>query len=186
MIEQIENILISNLLYYHLVDQEEIDIYKFGLECCLLKTVHYITYCLIALVCDCFWEFLIFIISYIILRKYAGGVHANTRMGCLIISNLFLSGVLIVGQRIEKCALLSILSILSLLVIILFAHVDNPNRVLSYIEKKKFRKKAIFISLLEIVISFIGYDLELFKWVQLGMIVGGFMTICGKIKYSNL
>lgn len=29
MIEQIENILISNLLYYHLVDQEEIDIYKF-------------------------------------------------------------------------------------------------------------------------------------------------------------
>ena len=83
----------------------------------------------------------------------------------MIISNLFLSGVLIVGQRIEKCALLSILSILSLLVIILFAPVDNPNRVLSYIEKKKFRKKAIFISLLEIVISFIGYDLELFKWV---------------------
>ena len=161
MIEQIENILISNLLYYHLVDQEEIDIYKFGLECCLLKTVHYITYCLIALVCDCFWEFLIFI-----LRKYAGGVHANTRMGCLIISNLFLSGVLIVGQRIEKCALLSILSILSLLVIILFAPVDNPNRVLSYIEKKKFRKKAIFISLLEIVISFIGYDLELFKSIR--------------------
>lgn len=186
MIKKIENIVIDNLIHYQLVDQDDIAIYKFGLECFVLKMIHYTTYCLVALVCGCLFEFLIFIVSYIMLRKYAGGIHANTRIGCLVISNFFLSGVLFIGKWIEKCLSLSIISILGLLIIIAFAPVDNPNRRLSNRERNKFRKLAIFICLFELVVSFVGYEVELFKWVQLGVIVCAFVTLCGKIKYSNL
>lgn len=186
MIEKIENDVIGNLVYYHLVDQEDIAIYKFGLECFLLKMIHYTTYCLVAMACGCLCEFWAFIVSYMMLRKYAGGIHANTRIGCLVISNIFLSGVLIVGQWIKKNLSLSIISILSLLIIIIFAPVDNPNRTLSYRERNKFKKCAIFVCLFELVVSFVGHEVELFKWVQLGVIVSAFITMCGKMKYSNL
>lgn len=186
MIEKIENIVIGNLIYYHLIDQEDIAIYKFGLECFVLKMIHYTTYCLVSLACGCLYEFLIFIASYMMLRKYAGGIHANTRAGCLVISNFLLCGVLIVGQRLEKGISLSVISILGLLVIILFAPVSNPNRILSCREQKKFKKYAIFICFFEVIGSFVGYELEYMKWVQFGVIVGAFMTICGKIKYSNI
>lgn len=151
-----------------------------------MKIIHYTTYCLVALALGCLCEFLIFIVSYIVLRKYAGGIHANTRIGCLVISNFFLSGVLITGQWIKKCLPLSIISILGLLTIILFAPVDNPNRTLSDRERNKFKKCAIFVGLFELVVSFVGYDVEFFKWIQLGVIVCAIMTICGKIKYSDL
>lgn len=186
MIKKIENVVISNLIYYRLVDQEDIEIYKFGFECFCLKVIHYTTYCMVAMAYGCLYEFLIFIVSYMMLRKYAGGIHAKTRIGCLVISNIFLSGVLIIGQWIEKGLLLSVISILGLLLIIIFAPVDNPNRVLSDKERNKFRKCAIFVCLIELIMSFVGYEVELFKWVQLGVIVSAFITICGKMKYSSL
>lgn len=186
MIEKIETIIIRNLVCYNLVNEDEIEIYKFGIECFVLKVIHYFTYCIIALFCGCLYEFVFFIISYIALRKYAGGIHANTRIGCLVISNFILSGVLILGHKIEKSVLLYILSVLSFLVIVLFAPVDNPNRILSNAERKRFKKIAILVCLLELVVSFAGYKFEYLKWVQFGVIIGAFMTILGKIKYSGL
>lgn len=186
MIEKIGNIIISNFLYYHLIGEDEIEIYKFGVECYVLKLVHYITYCFVAWVCGCFYEFLIFIVSYIMLRKYAGGIHANTRTGCFVISSFLLLGILIVGQKIENNMILSILSIIGSGVIFLFAPVDNPNRILSKKEREKCRRYAIFICLFELLISLVGYEIEYLKWMQLGIIIGAFLTICGKIKYSSL
>lgn len=186
MIEKIENGIISNLVYFHLIEDDEIEIYRFGVECYILKVIHYLTYCLIAFLCGSLCEFFIFIISYLLLRKYAGGIHANTRTGCFVISDLILFGVLLIGQKIEKSIYLSIVSILSLLIVILFAPVDNPNRILSNTERKKFKKCAILICSLELIVSFVGNGFECIKWIQFGMIVGAFMTICGKIIYSSL
>lgn len=183
MIEKIEVLIINNLLKYHLVNNDEIDIYMFGIECYILKIIHYLTYFTIAMLCGCIWEYMIFVLSYILLRKYSGGIHANTRIGCLIISNFILSIVLLMGQKIEKGILVSALSILSLLIIILLAPVDNPNRILSCEEHKKFKKSAIMVCFFELILSFIGYKIEYLKWVQFGVIVGAFMTLCGKIKY---
>lgn len=184
MIEKIENIVISKLIYYHLVKQEEIEIYKFGLECYILKILHYTTYCLVALICGRLYEFLIFIVSYIMLRKYAGGFHANTRAGCLLISNVALLGILIIGERIQNSVFLFLISILSVVVIILFAPVDNPNRILSSQEREKFKRCTIFICLFELTLAFIGYRLVYLKWIHFGIITGALMIICGKIKYS--
>lgn len=185
MIEKIENAIISNLVYYHLIEDDEIEIYRFGVECYILKVIHYLTYCLIAFLCGSLFEFFIFIVSYLLLRKYAGGIHANTRTGCFVISDLILFGVLIVGQSIERSEVLSVITFISLLSIILFAPVDNPNRVLSNEERNKFKKYAFYICILELSVICIGTGIkgEYSKWIQFGIIVSACMTICGRIKY---
>ncbi len=69
-----------------LVDEEEIEIYQFGIECMLLKVVHIVSYLLIGI---CMRELLSLLVSgsiLIPLRRKAGGFHAKTRMGCYIFS----------------------------------------------------------------------------------------------------
>lgn len=183
MIDKIKNILVGNLVLYHLVNIKDIDIYKFGIECYILKLIHYFTYCFVAIICGCFIEFLVFIISYTILRKYVGGIHASTRTGCLIISNVVLLIILGGGQRIQNGIPLQLLSMISLFIIALMAPVENPNRKLTQEESKKFKKNAICVCLVELIIaSCLG---SFCKWIHLGIIVGTIMAVLGKIRYSN-
>lgn len=68
------------------VDEEDIEIYQFGLECMLLKLVHITSYLLIGI---CMREFFSLLVSgsiLIPLRRKAGGYHAKTRIGCYLFS----------------------------------------------------------------------------------------------------
>lgn len=107
MLEYIKDVITNNLINSNLISQEDEEIYKFGLECYLLKLVHVITYSLAAIFLGKYIEYTIFIITYLLLRKFSGGIHANTRLGCLIVSNVILIFSLFVGDYINDLMLIS-------------------------------------------------------------------------------
>lgn len=76
--------IIRQLIALELIDGEEEDIYRFGLEVLFLKVLHYASYLLIAAFLHEIPCFLILVFAFILLRKSAGGYHAKTKSGCYV------------------------------------------------------------------------------------------------------
>lgn len=76
--------IIRQLIALELIDGEEEDIYRFGLEVLSLKVLHYVSYLLIAAFLHEIPRFLILAVAFILLRKSAGGYHAKTKSGCYV------------------------------------------------------------------------------------------------------
>lgn len=184
MLEYIKDVITNNLINSNLISQEDEEIYKFGLECYLLKLVHVITYSLAAIFLGKYIEYTIFIITYLLLRKFSGGIHANTRLGCLIVSNVILIFSLFVGDYINDLMLISFFSFMGFIVTIIYSPVDNPNRKLSLIEKKRFKKYTILLCVILEILLILLESNEYRKWIYLAIIINAESVFLGKIKYT--
>lgn len=186
--KQIEECIIGNLIKHSLIDFEDIDMYRFGLECFFIKICHYIFYILIAAYLGRTLEFFSFIGTYLSIRKCAGGIHSNTRLGCFFISNIVLIMVLWFGNKCDNLFVLTIATMISAFILLIFAPVDNPNRRLTILEKSKFKKYTFTVISLEIIIvSFllqIKETVEFAKWITIGIIISACVVMFGKIKYE--
>lgn len=79
---------------------------------------------------------IVFILPFMILRKYSGGYHAKSQWVCLILSSLLLAVCFWVAEYL----VLSIVLILSSISLAIFSPVDSENRRLSEEEQKAFSK----------------------------------------------
>lgn len=86
-----------------------------------------------------FWQSVIFWFCLSILRKYAGGYHANTEKQCYVISFIIVLVSLLCIKIINYSVNWGILlHTISLLVIFFLAPVENVNHILDEEEKKKY------------------------------------------------
>lgn len=98
----------------------------------------------------------LFWISYIPLRIYAGGWHANKGISCLIISNLVLIAVIYVVKNINmhpKNIVCFVVEVLTIIAIIYLSPVDTRNKRLIHEEKRKYRKLVVLIICVESLLS---------------------------------
>lgn len=167
----------------NLVDEENAEVYQFGLECMLLKMVHIVSYLLIGF---CMGELLSLVVSgslLILLRKKAGGYHAKTRIGCYIFS----CSTVVILCLFNKIPIMPIIGFMGVIVadilILLFAPVENVNRELDADEKILFRKQAIgYLVALNIMIAvfvLINKGLIVAYWLGNGLIFAGVLLILG-------
>ena len=125
--------ILNQLIRFEIIDRKDEKVYRFGLEVLVLKVFHYISYLFIALLCGEIIHFLLFFAAFSLLRKSAGGYHAETRTGCYIISCLTVLSVVISLKYIELkgavlfCAL--ILLIAADVIIITLAPLGNKNEI---------------------------------------------------------
>lgn len=69
-----------------LLDENEEDVYRFGLECLLLEVVHYLSYIVIGFAMRMIMPMIVTAMVLIPLRRKSGGFHARTRSGCYLFS----------------------------------------------------------------------------------------------------
>ena len=69
-----------------LLDENEEDVYRFGLECLLLEVVHYLSYIVIGFAMRMIIPMIVTAMVLIPLRRKSGGFHARTRSGCYLFS----------------------------------------------------------------------------------------------------
>lgn len=69
-----------------LLDKNEEDVYRFGLECLLLEVVHYLSYIVIGFAMRMIIPMIVTAMVLIPLRRKSGGFHARTRSGCYLFS----------------------------------------------------------------------------------------------------
>lgn len=78
--------ILNYLLIGKEIEKEEYEVYAYGLEILLLKTTHIVCIVFIGLIFHKFIELLSFLLIFSLLRRYAKGFHASTKLKCLFVT----------------------------------------------------------------------------------------------------
>ena len=152
--------VIDNLMEDGAIRDFEAEAYRFGVETLIFKTVHIMTYVVIAVVMGKVQEFLIVFSVLCTFRRNTGGFHASTRLGCFFFS------CAAIGLSLWLCDVPIMLWQMHILVLLLLlamngcAPVRNRNRRMDDDEaacfKRRLRRESVFFSLIYIVCVTLG------------------------------
>ena len=194
MISNITNHVVQNLLLANIIDQEEIEVYEFGIETFFSDVFNLITTAMIGILIGQFWECFIFQVTFISLRSFAGGYHASSEWKCWILSNAMVTGVLLLSRRLPMwfgpgVGLFPLLAAAG--VILLLAPVENENNPLDSDEVESYKRRVRMMVLISVLSGILLYGLSnSFFWiivlavlsVALSLVIG---TCAGKWKRKH-
>lgn len=148
--------IIESMVATGVVPSEDKELYQYGLRQGLIMIVNVLSAILIGLILGMLWHCIVFLISYIPIRSYAGGYHASTQLRCYWLSNALILLVLLGIKLIpwNGYALLAI-SLFSAIIIFWLAPVEDLNKPLRQIEIVIYKRKARIIFVLLLCFSFL-------------------------------
>lgn len=168
------------------ISSDDKELYEYGLRQGFLMIINIITTIIIGLAFGMVAESLIFMITYIPLRIYAGGYHSNTQLRCYLVSIIMTVTVLLAIKSIfwtDSKVLLLVL--FSSIIVFVLSPVENVNKQLVKGEVELYRKKARGILILEILlfitISYFG-TIKVAVCIPIALFTLSIMLILGKIK----
>jgi accessory gene regulator B len=178
--------ILDKLVWYSIISEEDKELYLFGLECLLLKTLHCISYFCIGAYLKMLPELFMIGCVLIPLRRNAGGYHAKTKLGCYLFSCMYIAMILLLSKITMNQFTWWITLWISNLIIFFMSPVDNPNRKLDEEELIFFRKKSQLILLLAnagyIFFTIVKlYDVGV--CLSCGICASAFLLVLGR--YSN-
>ena len=168
--------------------EEKEEIIRYGLEriksTCIMTLVTLLMGCIFQV----FFQSIIFLVCFIVLRKYAGGYHADTQNRCYVISTVIIAVVLLAIRYMSDGSdneIFILLQSLNFILLYFLVPVDNKNHRLEQWEKEKYGKKArIRIGCMYVLYLSLHFGAIYSIAVAVGManvIVGG-CVIAGEIK----
>ncbi len=160
MISKIADLVLNNLSDNNKINSDHREIYAYALENFISGLITWIIFSLVAILLKIPDRMIVFVAFYAPIRKYAGGFHAETRVGCLLLSlfsTIFLIYMSILISRSNMWYVGAILCmLLSIILIFAFAPVDHPNRRLSPKKKHLNRRVSRYIMIAESFLVIIG------------------------------
>lgn len=153
------------------INAEDKEIYEYGLKNIATTFLNIITTLVIGFIFGMIWQSILFMVSYIPLRSYAGGYHARTSMRCYIFSVILTVCVLAsIKYIIYSNMLILILTFIFGTMIFIFAPIGDENKPLDEIEIKIFKKRTRIILFTEIALIGLFILLNL-PWIAICMVV---------------
>ncbi|MGX8851068.1 accessory gene regulator ArgB-like protein [Amedibacillus sp. YH-ame10] len=145
------NIVINKILQYmhknHLVEDEDIELYQYGIYLMFLKLMHYCSILALGFLLGRVWELLIFLLCYTLLRSYTGGYHAKHEFTCLLISIAMILCIHLTIDRLSNVVIFGIV-LLSVAFILLFAPHPTKEKIIEEDEMKRNHKVSIILTAL--------------------------------------
>lgn len=172
------------------VDEE---IIRYGLEIVIMRAIFVILILIIGALMNCLIESIIFTISYSVLRMYAGGTHASSRLKCFINSILTFAAALICIKASEAfigaSAILGIISVIAAIYIFIAAPIDTENKRLDKDEIYHYGKRARFliIILAQLAGIMLIFGINNFAYaVMMGVVIEAFLMFVGYIQNNKV
>lgn len=187
---KLSNKLVHTMAESKIIEQDEINVYHFGMQLLLETVISFVIFLIIATLFGSVSEVIIFTTAFGVLRQYGGGGHADKFISCLLIScGIVTSFCVIIHLPDWITYLIGILAIISLIIILWLAPVDSKYKPVSNSDRKKYRKKLMVLLFMEIIIAtVIGlYSVHFSMCILFSWIVLSIMLVIGKIKnkYSH-
>lgn len=138
----------KKLVIMDIVEFDDYEICIYGLEMFLSNLIELAGIIIIGYFLNCLLETVVFIISFSTLRVNAGGYHAKTCLNCFIFICFLTFGTIFMLDKLTFLnSIYIILSILTIafIIILKYAPVDTINKPLCEDEKKKYRKRSIYV-----------------------------------------
>lgn len=185
--DKLIDVIMEKLLSGGFVKEDEADIVRFGLELNIMKLIISAAMLAAAVVFRSAPAALVFMAVYPPLRSCCGGYHARTRIVCFILSMAVMSLVIAASRLMHgKASLIAgtAFAAAGVLLIILFAPVDTPNKPFDDIERKVFRRRSLIaaaaaVLFLAVLAFFRAY--RLMTAAAMAVFFTGIMLVAGMI-----
>jgi Membrane protein putatively involved in post-translational modification of the autoinducing quorum-sensing peptide len=139
-----------------IIQEKFIDVYAYGLELLVASILEASAILIISLIFNTFFASVVFLITFCILRGYAGGYHASNHLKCFFVLLFVYLVFLCVRFTMDNNTIgwISIgISLISLIVICAFAPVESENKELLTEQRIRNRKISILIVIIESIMS---------------------------------
>ena len=80
-------------------DQDQLDVYIYGMECFLNTAIPVILLTICSIMFDSLIETFLWLFAFSLLREYTGGYHASTQFACITSSTMLGIGNTLVSQN---------------------------------------------------------------------------------------
>lgn len=154
MLERISKKITDSMIAKKLIPPEEKEIYIFGMKQLFFNIINVITLLAIGILMGMPGEAVIFISGFSMIRKYAGGFHADTPLMCYFITCAVAFAVLYILDGIDLELCLLPYAVASGIVLTL-APMESANKPLDKIEKLIYREKSVCVWTAELILAFI-------------------------------
>ncbi len=157
MIHRLSEIITDFLISREVIEQEEADIYVYGYETLISGVIDFALVIAIGCLTGLPLNALVFFAMFVTVRLYSGGYHAETYVKCKLTMVLLLLAVL--GISMIKLPLSAVCLLLLVLLITVWFHapVENANKPLDALEKKKYRRISVILSAFWGIAAVIAY-----------------------------
>lgn len=167
MIEAISQKILNFIMAYSDIDKDMSDIYKYGIEITISSILNFTLIFIASAIIGDFLSGTVFLATFILLRSYCGGYHADTYFKCNTVF-VFTYALIILISRASISYISFNLSIwgaiilLSFVPILLYSPVKNIHKVLTESQCKRCRMISIIVyfvlSFISLVLVAIGND----------------------------
>lgn len=163
------------------------ELYTYGLKQGIIILINLLTIIAIGWMTSTLAYLLVFVVSYIPLRSYAGGYHAKTPIRCYIYSSILMLGIAQLGKhiRISEGSSFYILYLLSIVAIVVLAPSEAKNKPLDLNESQVFRRRTRIILSVEVVCIILFRNLgwtSVTNYVLIAVITVAAMVTVGELK----
>ena len=162
MIAAISMKISKSLLKSNAINQNELNVYAYGIQLLILGIVDWcITFLFMLLIGEIYLS-IAYLSVFFTLRKHCGGYHAETHIRCIVISNtVYVLSVLVSAnmQYENFTTLLLVGEIINFIIIYKFSPAEHPNKHIEPIEMARHRKIGRIYNLV-------------FGFVAIGLVLG--------------
>ena len=183
--DQIIDKIMCNIIESKLISAEDADAYRFGTEVTLLKSMHFVSYLVMAVYMKKIFEFFVIFAVFIMFWRNTGGFHAQTRIGCFLFSCTMVFLSLFATELYISWWGAATLSILDIIVLLKLSPIQNCNRSLDLEDIVCFRHRLRILSAIFSVIYIATLELGsgyLVTLYTIGLTMDTLLTILGKLQ----
>ena len=161
MYENLKSKLVQDMVKNGMIDKEDTELYCFGIDALKTYVGAIIMTLGIGVLLHSFWESLVFLIFFKLLRGEAGGYHASSKWMCNLVSVLSITGTLLIVRfygTVFPIWLVGISLFLSVVVIFIWAPLPDSHKPITEKERIYHKKHARAIVIMESVVAVLLYN----------------------------
>lgn len=169
------------------INEEDRDLYIYGFFMLFSKVLYFLVSVLFGALFGIVVESIVFYLLFIILREYAGGIHASKEQTCMISTSLamFASVLAIwIGLKLSLITLYACLFIIGSIVVYVLSPQDTKAKRLTCIERQLYRvqtTKCLFIILFVGGIALIADLKRIFLCCCISITLESVLLLLGKV-----
>ncbi len=140
--------VVQRLLTAAVIDPDDAELYTYGFFLVISKTLFFGITAIMGALLGILGESLLFFCSFLLIRSYAGGIHAKRELSCLLLTalSIFAALLLIRGLlRLRPTVAAAVPTAVAAVCVLLLSPLDSKEKPLDAQERRRYRRIACVI-----------------------------------------
>lgn len=181
MFKKFSGFIVNLAAAKNVIKPNQVDECIYGINTLLTSSLNMLTALIIGLIFNKFFEMVLFIVVYKTVRKYSGGRHSATALGCYIVSVItYIIAVLCIEFCSLPSSVLIIISFAASVVLAFISPIEAEKKPLNSVEKRVYKFKCIITLIVWLLVLLVLWYIKSFGYFYYNFIkaiVTGLVTV---------